>query len=84
MGETPETRRLLAWYHRLMNDREISDELTGLMPMVWHGVVAGVRCRGSIIAAVEGSHVELRCAECGAVMGVIHIDILCGLIGLDE
>jgi hypothetical protein len=66
------------------SDREISDELTELMPMVRHGVVTGVRCRGAIIAAVEGSHVELRCTECGAVMGVIHIDILCGLIGLDE
>jgi hypothetical protein len=66
------------------SDREISDELSGLMPVVRHGVVTGVNCRGSIIAAVEGSHVELRCRECGAVMGVIHIDILCGLIGLDE
>jgi len=67
----------------MSSDREISDELTGLMPMVRHGV-AGVRCHGFIIAAVEGSHVELRCTECGAVMGVVHIDILCGLIGLDE
>jgi hypothetical protein len=36
-----------------------------------------------MVAAVEGSNVELQCNECGAVMGVVHIEILCALIGLD-
>jgi hypothetical protein len=57
------------------------DELTGRMPIVAHESVAGVDCCGCIIAAVEGSSVEPRCNECGAVVGVIQIDILCGCWG---
>jgi hypothetical protein len=44
---------------------------------------AGVDCCGCIIAAVEGCTVELRCNECGAVGGVIQIDVRRGLLGLD-
>jgi len=33
-------------------DREFSDELTGLMPIVSHGI-SGVDCSGRIVAAVE-------------------------------
>jgi hypothetical protein len=31
---------------------------------------------------VEGGSVELRCNECGAVVGVVQIDVLRGLLGL--
>ena len=63
-------------------DRDRSDELTGQMPIVAHED-AGVDCCGCIIAAVDGTNVELRCNECGAVVGVIQIDILKGLLGLE-
>jgi hypothetical protein len=53
------------------------------MPIVAHETITGVACCGCIIAAVEGSIIELRCNECGAVMGVVQIDILRGLLGLD-
>ena len=53
------------------------------MPIVPHATVAGVECWGCIVAAVEDSAVELRCTECGAVAGVIQIEILKGLLGLD-
>ena len=33
-------------------DREFSEELTGLMPIVSHGI-SGVDCIGRIVAAVE-------------------------------
>jgi hypothetical protein len=64
-------------------DRDTSDELTGLMPSVRHETIPGVRCRGCIVAVVEGYTVELRCNICGAVAGVVQIDILSGLLGLD-
>jgi hypothetical protein len=60
-----------------------SDDLTSRMPIVPHGTVAGVDCSGCIIAAVEGTNVELRCNECGAVVGVVQLDILKGLLGLE-
>jgi hypothetical protein len=53
------------------------------MPIVAHEHVTGVDCCGCIVAAVEGSNVELRCNECGAVVGVVQIDILRGLLELD-
>jgi hypothetical protein len=62
--------------------RDASDELTSMMPIIAHESVAGVDCCGCIIAAVEGSNVDLRCNECGAVVGVIQIDILGALPGL--
>ena len=61
------------WYLSFM-DRDRSDELTSRMPIVPHEA-AGVACCGCIVAAVEGSNVELRCNECGAVVGVIQIDV---------
>jgi hypothetical protein len=66
-----------------MDRDEDSNELTALMPSVAHEAVTGIHCCGCIVAVVEDSTVELRCNECGAVMGVVQIDILCGLIGLD-
>jgi hypothetical protein len=63
-------------------DREFSDELTGLMPCVLHGIT-GVDCRGRVVAVVEDSTVELRCNKCGAVVGVVQVGIMEGLLGLD-
>jgi phage FluMu protein Com len=63
-------------------DQEFSNELTGLMPVVPHGI-SGVDCSGRIIAAVEDNDVELRCNRCGAVVGVVQINIMEGLLGLD-
>jgi DNA-directed RNA polymerase subunit RPC12/RpoP len=60
-----------------------SDELTGLMLIVPHGIAPGVECCGCIVAVVEDKNVELQCNECGAVLGVIQIDVLRGLLGLD-
>jgi hypothetical protein len=53
-------------------NREANDELAGRMPIVSHESVTGVDCCGCIIAGVEGSNVELRCNDCGAVVGVIR------------
>jgi hypothetical protein len=63
-------------------DREFSDELTGLMPLVLHGI-AGVDCTGRVVAVVEESTVELCCDKCGAVVGVVQVGIMEGLLGLD-
>ena len=63
-------------------DREFSDELTGLMPCVLHGI-AGVECGGRVVAVVEGTTVELRCDKCSAVVGVVQAGIMEGLLGLD-
>ena len=57
--------------------------MTGSMPIVPHGTAPGVDCCGCIVAVVEDQNVELRCNECGAVVGVIQIDVLRGLLGLD-
>jgi len=64
-------------------DREFSDELTGLMPVVPHGT-GGVDCPGSIVAVVESGTVELQCNRCGAVVGVVQVGIMEGLLGLDS
>lgn len=64
-------------------DRELSDELTGRMPIVPHST-AGGDCCGCIIAAVDGSNVELQCNDCRAVVGVIQINILRDLLGLES
>jgi hypothetical protein len=61
-----------------------SDTLTARMPIVPHQTIAGVDCCGCIIAAVDGDDAELRCNECGAVLGVVQVDILKGLLRLDS
>jgi hypothetical protein len=65
-----------------MVDRDLSHELTSRMPIVPHET-AGVECCGCIIAAVDGTNVELRCNECGAVVGVVQVDVLKGLLELE-
>ncbi len=63
-------------------DREFSDELTGLMPVVPHGIT-GVNCSGYVVAEVENNNVELRCNKCGGVVGVVQVGVMEGLLGLD-
>jgi hypothetical protein len=63
-------------------DRDLSDDLTARMPIVAHED-AGVDCCGCIVAKVDGRNVELQCNECGAVVGVVQIDVLRGLLGLE-
>ena len=63
-------------------DPEFSDELTGLMPLVRHGIT-GVDCPGRVVAVVEENNVELRCDSCGAVVGVVLVGIMECLLGLD-
>jgi phage FluMu protein Com len=63
-------------------DREFSNELTGLMPIVSHRI-GGVDCGGCIVAVVESGTVELRCNKCGTVVGVVQVGIMEGLLGLD-
>jgi hypothetical protein len=63
-------------------DREFSDEITGLMPVVPHGI-AGVDCSGRVVAVVDGNNVELRCNQCGGVVGVVQVGVMEGLLGLD-
>ncbi len=63
-------------------DREFSEELTGLMPVVAHRLGGGA-CAGSIIAVVEDDTVELRCNVCGEIVGVVQVGIMEGLLGLD-
>ena len=63
-------------------DREFSEEITGLMPVVPHGL-SSVDCAGCIVAVVEDGTVELHCNLCGAVVGVVQVGILEGLLGLD-
>ena len=64
-------------------ERELSDDRTAPMAIVLHETVTGVDCCGCIMAVVEGTSVELQCNECGAVVGVVQIDILRGLLGLN-
>jgi hypothetical protein len=64
-------------------DRDLSDDLTARMPIVPPGTVTGVDCCGCIVAVVDRSNVELRCNECGAVVGVVQSRIMEGLLGLD-
>jgi hypothetical protein len=63
-------------------DRDLSEGLTGRMPIVAHEDTA-VDCCGCIVARVDGANVELQCNECGAVVGVVQIDVLRGLLGLN-
>ena len=49
-------------------DRERSDTLTARMPIVAHEEIPGVDCCGCIVAAVDGSNVELRCNQAGEAL----------------
>jgi DNA-directed RNA polymerase subunit RPC12/RpoP len=62
---------------------DLSRDLTSRMPIVPHSSIGGIDCCGCIIAALEGTSVELQCNECGAVVGVVQLDILKVLLGLE-
>lgn len=57
------------------------DSLVNAFPIIPHERT-GVDCCGCIVPVVQGRDVELRCNECGAVLGVIQIDILTDLVGM--
>jgi hypothetical protein len=63
-------------------DRDRSEGTHRPVPIASHEA-AGVECCGCIVAAVEGDNVELRCNECGSVVGVIQIETLPELLGLE-
>ena len=44
------------------------------MPIIAHETIAGVDCCDCTSTAVEGGNIELRRNECGAVVGVVHIE----------
>ena len=50
-------------------------------PTILHSST-GVKCRGCIVATATGNDVELACNECGAVVGVMQIEILADLVRL--
>jgi rubrerythrin len=63
-------------------ERDYSDELTSLMPIIHH-VVVDPECPGRIVASVERGSVELRCNQCGSAVGVMQVGILEALLGLE-
>jgi hypothetical protein len=63
-------------------DCDASDKITCRMPIISHESVPGIDCCGRIIAAVEGSNIELRCNECGSAVGVLQIDVPRELLAL--
>jgi hypothetical protein len=65
-----------------MLDEELSNELTGRMAIMPHETVPGVKCRGCIVAAAAGNDLELHCEECGAVVGVVQVEIFKSMLGL--
>jgi hypothetical protein len=57
------------------------DDLPKRFPIIPHES-AGVDCCGCIVPIIQGNDVELRCNECGAVVGVVRIEILRDLISM--
>jgi hypothetical protein len=80
---TSSNPRVAPPYVTCIGDQEFSDELTGLMPCMLHGIT-GANCTGRVVAVVEDPIVELRCDKCGAVVGVVQAGIMEGLLGLDS
>jgi hypothetical protein len=56
-------------------------DLPNRFPIIPHES-AGADCCGCIVPVVQGSDVELRCNECGAVVGVVQIEILRDLVSM--
>jgi hypothetical protein len=54
--------------------------LTNTFPIIPHEAVAGVDCFGCIVPVEQGRDVELRCNECGAVVGVVQLEIIRELV----
>lgn len=59
----------------------MSDDFKDRFPILTHES-AGSDCCGCIVPVVWGNDVELRCNECGAVVGVVQLGILTDLIAM--
>jgi hypothetical protein len=57
------------------------DRLEGDFPIVPHEST-GADCCGCIIVKMTGRDAELRCNECGAVVGVVQVNVLRDLVSL--
>jgi len=57
------------------------DDINNTFPIIPHES-AGVDCCGCIIVKVAGTDAELQCNECGAVVGVVHVEILEDLVSM--
>ena len=57
------------------------DSLEDAFPIIAHEST-GADCCGCIVLKVTGKDAELRCNECGAVVGVVQVDILRDLISM--
>ncbi len=57
------------------------DALEAAFPIIAHEST-GVDCCGCVIVKVTGRDAELQCNECGAVVGVVQVDILRELISM--
>jgi hypothetical protein len=55
--------------------------LEAAFPIIAHEAT-GADCCGCIVVKVSGKDVELRCNECGAVVGVVQVDILRELVSM--
>ena len=63
------------------NGGSLVNDLLNEFPSVPHEA-AGVDCCGCIVSVVQGNDVELRCNECGAVVGVVNVGVLTDLVSL--
>jgi hypothetical protein len=57
------------------------DNLNDMLPIIPHES-AGADCCGCIVVSVTGNDAELRCNECGAVVGVVQVGILRDLVSM--
>ena len=57
------------------------NEFDSNFPIIPHEAT-GVDCCGCIVVSVTGNDAELRCNECGAVVGVIQVAILRDLVSM--
>jgi hypothetical protein len=60
---------------------DLMDDLPNRFPIQAHEST-GVDCGGCIVPVLQGNDVELRCNECGAVVGVLQIAILDDLVSM--
>ena len=56
-------------------------DLSSTFPIIPHES-AGVDCCGCVVVIVTGNDAELKCNECGAVVGVVQVGILRDLVSL--
>ena len=61
----------------------LDNDLPSEIPIALHETIAGVGCSGCIIVRADDINVQLQCNGCGAIVGVMHIDILHWMLGRD-